>query len=540
MVKEFPKWLVAVCFAAFLLLGLLTAGDYGAAWDERDEMDILLMNLLEYVRAFDGNESAFEKREVGADGQVTIKTLYIPISKSVEQDHGICTFYPMAGIVMGEHITEEQRSLHWHMWCWVIFTLGAYALYAVCRQLGLSRGFAMLGPLFLLLTPQFFAHGHFNNKDIAIMSLALCVLWQGIRLMKKPTFSTGLLFALAGAMAANTKVAGLALWGLAALFVLVYQLVMRRMTGCVWAVAGVTLLAFLGIYALLTPAMWRDPMAFFNHCVLNAFSFQRWKNILLFRGTVFNLTGQPLPWYYLPYMVVVTTPAWILLLLFAGNVWGVVRAARCRKWEQALPIMLTLLLWALPLGVAVITRTNVYNGWRHFYFVYGPMLVLAVLGVEAAFRRLRRKALRRAFACALALCMVLTGAGMVCEHPYQYAYYQPIVRLRGDGFLERDYWNISVRDALLKLAETREGELTITEGDRCSGYGLDKALLVLPQDVAQRFRRVTDGEDAQYVLSNPLYGLFAGFAPTGLQEVLHLSAYGETLCTVYEREGTMQ
>jgi len=271
--KAFPRWAVGLFFAAFLLLGLLTAADYGAPWDEQDEMDILRMNLWEYSRALGLDESAFKAR-ADAGSELTISTL-TPISESIEQDHGIAAFYPMAGVVMSEPLNEAQRSAIWHMWCWCVFTLGAYALYGACRQMGMGRGAALAAPLMLLLSPQFFAHGHFNNKDIALMSLAVCVLWQALRLMKKPTFATGLLFSFFGALAANTKVAGSALWGLCALFVLTAQIVNRRMKSRVWAVAGVTLVSFFGFYALLTPALWADPAAIIEDLVVNALSCRR-------------------------------------------------------------------------------------------------------------------------------------------------------------------------------------------------------------------------------------------------------------------------
>jgi len=56
------RWLAAAFFALVFSLGLFTAGDYGPAWDETDEMDILRMNLWEYARAFGLDESAFEER----------------------------------------------------------------------------------------------------------------------------------------------------------------------------------------------------------------------------------------------------------------------------------------------------------------------------------------------------------------------------------------------------------------------------------------------------------------------------------------------
>lgn len=517
MKKAFPRWAVGVFFAAFLVLGLLTAADYGAPWDEQDEMDILRMNLWEYTRAFGLDESAFEKR-AAAGSDLTISVL-TPISESIEQDHGIASFYPMAGVVMSEHLTETQRSAIWHMWCWCIFTLGAFALYGSCRQLGLKRLNALIAPALLLLSPQFFAHGHFNNKDIALMALCVCALWQALRLMKRPSFSAGLLFSVFGALAANTKVAGVAVWGLCALFVLIAQFVNHRMTGRVWGIAAVTLVSFIAFYALLTPALWADPAAFVKYLVVNAVGFQRWRNLILFRGAVFDLTRDSLPIDYLPYMVLATTPVWVLVLIALGTAAAIVRKPKMELW-------LVVLMWALPLGFAVLTRTTVYNGWRHFYFIYGPMLVLAAWGIS-------RIPGKKVLAILLAVCMLGGAVDLVVQHPYQQTYYQPLVRLRGEDYNELDYWNVSARDALQALAAHTEGELTIAPADLWTEDALDKAVLLLEEEAAQRFV-VT--EDAQYVLLNPTYQNFSGYVSEG-EPVVDIRAYGQSIMQIVERMG---
>ena len=520
MKRSLPRWAVGLFFVLMLAVGFFTAADYGPSWDEQDEMDILRMNLWEYARALRLDESAFEKRAAAEDA-VTISRL-VPVSESIEQDHGAAAMLPLAGAVMSETLTEGQRSALWHMGCWAWFTLGAFALYGACRQLGLSRGWALLGAAMLLLSPRMFAQGHVNNKDIVLMSLALCLLWQGLRLVKKPDIPSALCFSFFGALAANTKVAGLALWGLCALLVLAAQLAGRRMNRRVWLAAGTAAVSFAVFYALLTPAMWSDPAGFAKYLVQNALSFQRWQNDVLLRGTVFRLAGEKLPWYYLPYMIFATTPVWILTLAAAGSVLAALRMRRA-GWDERLSLLMVLLTGLLPLTFAVLTRTTVYNGWRHFYFVYGPLLVLAAWGAA-------RMKPRRVIAAALAMCMTVSGVGIVTQHPHQQAYYQPLVRLRGTDYNELDYWNISAREALEKLAAQTEGEITVAPADLWSEDALKKALLTMED--ADRF---TVSEDAQYVLSNPTYAVIGGFRPDGLQEVLTLESYGQPVMRIYEK-----
>lgn len=298
--RTLPRWLIPLFFLLVLVLGLVTAPQYGRPWDERLEMDILRMNLWEYVRAVGAEESAFAFWQEQGNG--TTSEL-CPSAKASNRDHGAAAFYPLAGVVLDTTITEHSRMLLWHLWCWALFTLGALALYGCCRELELSRAVSVAAVGFLLLSPRFFAEGHYNNKDTVLMVLTLCVLWTALRLMARPGVWRGLLFALAGAFCANMKVIGFALWGLCALFVLLRQLLRHNGGRRVWAAGLAAFFGFIGFYALLTPALWREPLAFFRYLVENALDFSRWKNYVRFRGQTYLLGKDRLPRIYLPYMI---------------------------------------------------------------------------------------------------------------------------------------------------------------------------------------------------------------------------------------------
>jgi len=172
-------------------------------------------------------------------------------------------------------------------------------------------------------------------------------------------------------------------------------------------------------------------------------------------------------------MVLATTPVWVLAFIAIGAVMAIARKPR-------LDLRLVVLMWALPLGFAVITRTTVYNGWRHFYFIYGPMIVLAAWAVG-------KIAKKKVIAVILAVCMLGGAVDLGMNHPHQQTYYQPLVRLHGENFNELDYWNVSARDALETLAENTQGELSIAPADLWTEDALQKGLLLLKEETAQRF-----------------------------------------------------
>ena len=310
--KSGAAWLVALFFLALTALGLLTSGDYGQPWDEPWEQDILCLNGNQYADAL----GLAERFPLTSSMPAPASGL---IADSVERDHGVSAYYPMLWLMADSSLTPAQRMTLWHAYTWLLFMAGAGALWCVARRLGLGRLLSGAAVLCLMLTPRMFAEGHYNNKDAVLMALVLVTLWQSLRLSDRPSPGRALLFSLAGALAANTKIIGLMVWGLCALFVLARQIAARRMNGRVWASAALAILSFAGFSYLLTPAMWADPAGHLAYVVTMAMDFARWQNYVLFRGTVFDLSAAPLPRVYLPYMILTTTPLWVLVLLLAGR-----------------------------------------------------------------------------------------------------------------------------------------------------------------------------------------------------------------------------
>jgi len=469
------------------------------------------------------------------------------IADSVERDHGECAYYPLLWLMDSAAIGDAQRMLIWHAYTWLWFVAGAGALWLIARRLSLSRLLSGAAVLLLVFTPRMFAEGHYNNKDMVLFSLTLILLWLTLRLMEKPGIGRALLFSLAGAAAANTKILGLFLWGLCALTVLVRQMVGRRLTGRVWVAAFAALFGFAGFYLALTPALWPNPVGYLQYVWNNAAGFSRWDNHVLFRGEIYQLATTSLPRWYLPYMILATTPLWALALLTFGQgaaLIALLRKARTpRQTERKLALLLCTLLWVLPLGYAVFTGATVYNGWRHFYFLYGPMLVLAAYGLGVIARRLEKNGLRtaaRVGATLLALCLAMTGTLMALAHPNEYVYYNQLLLQRNvPEYLELDYWNVSVlqtlRNWVRKVDATQP--VTIAGAELWSQIGLEANVKLLTPEEQAKLRVFPQGDEkAEYLLSNRTYAVLGHWQPgAAMSPAMQVQAFGWPLCTVYAR-----
>lgn len=531
--QRHEKRLTALFFLLLALIGLITSFDYGLPCDEPAEQVILQENLKEYAYRFFGEGSEAVRYYDSIDVQ--------RISQSIEKDHGQSAYYLAAPILQLSSSAPDLVSDLWHLVTWLWFMLGVVSIYGFCREAGISRIISCAGSLLLYLSPRFFAEGHYNNKDVVLLSLVLASLWLGLRFLMKPCYLRGLLFSFIGAMATNTKVVGAIGWGLIGLCAIVMITARREWSWRMARVAAATIGSFVCFYALLTPALWDDPLQYISYLLLNASGFSRWTGVVIFRGMVFDHAVHPLPRYYLPYMILVTTPIYLPLLAIIGQLSFIGNAAKKKIFAfsdaKTLAYIAATLTWLIPLCFAFLTKPLVYNGWRHFYFVYAGIVLIAAYGMEQlwCWAMERKKPMHTAVAIWLCLCFVITGVGIAVNHPHQYAYYNPLAL--GDGDMELDYWDVSTNaaiDQLLTAKRNTDLPLLLGARDDMSWFGVEHGYTVLPLD-AQSKLSIEFTPDAPYLFYNTTYAQIYGIEPPiGYHELLHISSYGNTLCTLYE------
>ena len=563
-VRDLSRRGVVLFFVVLTLVGLVAGASYSLSTDEDAEYDILKANIAEYACCVFGEESALYRMVDNVK----------PISESVEIDHGISAYYAAAPLfLLCNRCSRYALMLAWHTWTFLLFMMGVAALYFIARELfSCSRRFGCAASLLLYLTPRMFAAGHYNNKDIVLLSLTLLVFLFGIRMVKHNQLRDAVLFSIVGAFAANTKIIGAWMWGLWGLSYLVIRIAQRRLDGKTWRCGLTAIAVFCAGYAALTPAMWSDPVGFFQYLIGNATHFSRWRLLVLFEGRVVSTySGEVPPWYYLPKLICMTTPVPVLVLTAAGAAAMFFRLARPSadvSDARCTPglLLIAAIAGAVPLTIGMFSDMVVYNGWRHFYFVYASMLLLAIYALHLLFRVISsRKRMKRVAAGLLAVYFGYHGAVLALNHPLQGSYYNPIAAPFAEENYETDYWLLSTGPAIHGLLNNPdrnpELELTYTACPFIAGI-VQRDALALPKSDAQF---TTNLNEANYYIEYTMYGklfektpddLYDAFSnhffswynldPSTLpgrdwnqdgafRELFTLSAYGLKIATIYER-----
>lgn len=534
--QKHSKSLVALFFVLITVVGLCTVMDYGRPWDEIGEINILRMALMEYgeILPFETNFHQ-SLTEMGTTR----------LSESIERDHGTSMYYLLLPVMCRSDLPMNQVIVYWRMLTWLIFVLGCYALYAICRRMRLSRGMSILAPLFLLLSPRFFADAHYNNKDIVLMVTVLVVIWQALRLTEKPSYARATVFAIAAAFCISTRIIGAAVCGLFALLLIIRLILQKELNKKTICIGLYTLALAFGLYVLLMPSFLADPLGFIEYVVRNSHSFSRWNGSYYFMGKVIDLSWQRAPFYYLPVTVAVTTPIWLLILLAIGQFSAFGRMIRERfkllLSDDGFTICLSALMWMFALLGCIVMNVKVYNSWRHVYFLYGPMVIMMVYGYERLWRFARKKLrTKQVFAGVSAIVFATSGIMIAINHPLQFSYYNALIpRTSIAEQYDLDYWNLSVYNALNELMEQSPADevLRIKPSDQKTKSGVANAMNMIDQP--DRFELLAfdqEHDGAYYLVANTSYAALSGWEPTeDMREMIRIESYRAPLTIIYTK-----
>ena len=363
-----------------LVIGLVTVPDYGHPTDEEIEMRLVKGNYLEYIDHIFGPDSSLI-RMVDNSGKL------LRISESRDRDRGVAAYYLFAPFF--KLPSDRAVMLAWHAYTFVLFMLGVAALYGIVKKLTRRKWLPYLAAAMLYLSPRMFAEGHYNNKDIVLLSLVLITIHCGIRYIQSHSLRHGILFAIAGAFAANGRLPGFWTFGLVGASYIGLLIRNREFTKKRLGIGLLTISSFFATFFLITPACWSNPVEFFQYMFVYSAYYGRWVGDMYFDGIYVVGAADAvanLPWYYLPYALFMSTPLYIQVLILLGVALLVSRLfARkdLRTCGHAPMFALITFLWLAPFVYTIAAGTLLYNGWRHMFFCYGPMLVTAMYSLES-------------------------------------------------------------------------------------------------------------------------------------------------------------
>ena len=477
----FPLLALALCLA-FAALGVAVLDDYGVGLDEIKHHRIARV-ILNYIL---GN----------SDAQLSYPNPFH------HHFYGVAFDLPLLLVERGLGLRDSRDIfLMRHLAIHLFFIAGAFFCGLLAHRMFGSRALAALAMLLFLLHPRLYAHSFFNGKDPVFAALFMIALFLIHRAFRKGSLSAFALCGFGVGLAIDLRPFGLMLLPavLAMQALDFWQAAGRCERRRILATGGVFAAATLATMYAVHPYYWANPLRFLDSIATLSQILQPLHN--LFQGEL--ILSDEVPPHYIPTWFAITAPPLTLLLGGIGAAavcWqGVLRPGGILR-NGALRFRLLLVGCAtLPVAVAIALQATIYNGWRHFYFLWGPFSLLAAAGLLA----LGQAGPRRFLAWGAA------GAGLACVavamtwlHPHQQIYFNLLVDRHSSGGLAQryhmEYRLTSHRHALEHLRARRPAAML-----HVYGHNLRANRRILPAP-DRRHILIARGREADYYIGNTL------------------------------------
>ncbi len=440
------KGMIILLFLLLFFFGLFFLKETGINYDEKAEQNILKMNIMGYANALNPKSDLVKYYQ--QEG-------IVPISQSVEKDHGISPYYLFAPFLALSKVSEHTLSFAWHMYTYILFFVGVLFCYQLIKELWNSKKVALITSLIFFLTPRIFADGLYNNKDCVLITFVFMMLYYGIKWIKGKSYKEAILFGLVSAISCNLKVSGGFVFASLGILYLITLTKEKSWNKKNFLVGLTALLSCIVMYLLITPAIWAEGwhlLDFFKWSLENSVNFARNYGKVFFEGTLYQHWENPLPWYYLPKIIFLTLPIYVSVLIVTGVILTLKMIRNKQKLKEQNILVLAIILSGLPILVAMVSNPNIYNGWRHFYFLYPSLLILLSYALFCIFKNTKQKKKILFF---LILCLIGNGIGIILNGSTSTTYYNCFAKNPTENY-EMDYYGVSATKILQDLAKNNK------------------------------------------------------------------------------------
>jgi hypothetical protein len=411
---------------------------------------------------------------------------------------------------------QDSREIFFmrHLINFLLFFVSVWVFHLLCRYHFGDHKIALLGALFLILSPRIFADSFYNSKDLPFLSMCIISMYTLVRLSQERSFLTAAAHGLSCALLIDIRIPGVVLVVIT-LFSLGSDLIGSRTdhqrSSKTVKLIFVYLAVLIPSVIAFWPYLWHNPVNNFIDAFMSMSRFHRWRGFVLYFGD--HIKGTELPWHYVPLWIMITTPLLYVFAFFVGLC--VFLSGFLRKPINYLSgdqtyrrQMLFFLCFFLPLSAVIAFKSVLYNGWRQMFFIYPAFLLISLSGIASILRFIRAgtKAGARIYQYLLVSIIVVsvssTAYSMIRDHPYQNVYFNELVS-KEEGYLashfDLDYWGLSYRKALEYIVSIdNEKVINIHVED---AIGKRNASL-LDESQRERLQFVETPEEAKYYLTH--------------------------------------
>ena len=548
------RQVVGIFFLAWILIGLCLYQQYGISLDERVERQNGMVSLIHIGNQF-GISAIQNNASLDAFRHFSLETYHdriFGVFFSVTS-----AFFERVVFNIGDGWNEQAIFQFRHLETFLICVLGGYALFRLSERRFGDWRIGLLTLSFFILSPRFFGESFYNNKDLIFLSFFFISLNASIALLTKPTWLWAIGAGIAAGITVDIRVSGFILPAITLTLLLVQWLQGQIRFYKLLATISIYLAALFSIVIAFWPWLWPDTVSRLLEAIQAFSRFTRSDTAMLFMGEQIRSTN--LPWFYLPVWVGITTPVIYLVLILIGGSQFIghylkdfvhhLQSKKLLFWSspEQMQDLVFFSVGVLPILGVIVLNSVAYDGWRHVYFVYPALLLIATKGwltLWQASKKLK-PIFSQSLIAILALSFASTSIWIARAHPLQNVYFNFLASTPWKDHYEVDYWAVSARPALEYIA--KHDERPLIKVNMGSLIFFDEATKILKPKDKVRFTEAEWEGSADYILTNyrpnpsnyrPTFTDFKG-ETSGFKLWHEIKVDGQVISSIYRRQGDL-
>lgn len=481
----YSKWIVIAVFVIHLFTGLFIFKDYGINWDEPNNREI--GGFACFYAHEKINQKVFDKK--------TYETTY--------HGFGWSTYGPAYEMFLyaAEKITNakdtRQQYLTRHLMILLTFWLAVVCLYFILKIRYEDWRIAILGSIFLILSPHIFSHSFYNSRDLILLCFFIFGIRNLIWVLQSKKIIAFILLALICAISIDIRVSGLILVVVSLFFIITDALKSEKPILEIKKIA-LPLIIYLTIIPIvvftLWPFLWEAPIKNFLAALDKMSHYPAVYEMSYWNGTVISTN---LPWHYIFTHIFISNP----IIYFPFFIIGII-AVLFKFLKNPLKIytsekqkldLLFLSVFVIPVFAVIVLNSTLY-GWRHIFFVYAGYMLTVIHGVYLSFVFLRKKSKKigvGVLITIIALSCLSTIFSLIEKHPFQQAYCNSTAY-----FFKPTDWGITHKQGLEYILENdNRKEIKIHTQQIPGKYN---SRIISPEE--RKRLKYTDIKEADYII----------------------------------------
>lgn len=436
------------------LIGFLIYKDYGISFDEEITRNNGLISI-KYICDFFFGENNFNLN--------LIRNLP-NLENYTDRQYG--TFFEIFLIFVIEILLEirefSEIFYYRHLANHYLFIISSICFYFLCLNIFKNKLYSFFGAAILFTTPRIFAESFYNGKDLAFLSFFIFLIFFSIKFIKKPNYYNAFLLSLFAAIAINLRIVAIYV-GILVLLFFIFEFLMKNK----FDLKKIKLLLFFFILKLIFlyifwPFLWENPIDNFIYALKSFSQYKSWDHYVFYLGDFYKVFY--LPWHYIFVSFFSTTPLLISAFIICGLGQIILRFSKrlinidgkniykdiWRSEKEKIFLFIFFIIFS-PIFLIFLLDSVIYNGWRHLFFLYPPLILLFIYFFDVLKSKYRKRKISFYLNTILAIILISNIYNLIMLHPYQYIYFNSFYEKKANKLFEIDYWGLSNKDALKNI-----------------------------------------------------------------------------------------